>query len=80
MERFWSSGRGQPALNTTVIEFRWGRERKRKRKNREREKKQNREDRRKEKRNREVKEMCTALCDYHSVCLKYHRPALFIGT
>jgi len=54
----------------TVIEFREETERKR-----EREKKQNREDRRKEKRNREV-----VLCDYHSVCLKYNRPALFIDS
>jgi len=45
---------------------------------REREKKQNLGDRRKEKRNREVKEMYTALCDYHSVCLKYNRLTLFI--
>ena len=45
---------------------------------REREKKHNREDRRTEKRDIEVKEMCTALCDYRSVCLKYNKPVLFI--
>lgn len=47
---------------------------------REREKIHNREDRRKEKRNKDVKEMCTALRDYHSVSLKYNRPALSIDS
>ncbi|KRG94345.1 hypothetical protein GLYMA_19G077900v4 [Glycine max] len=26
------------------------------------------------------KEMCTAFCYYHSVCLKYNRPSLFIDS
>ena len=71
----------KPSITDFVIEFRGERERNRKiekERKREREKKQNCEDRRKEKRNKEVKEICTALCDYHSVCLKYNKPALFI--
>ena len=28
------------------------------------------------KRNKELKEICSALCDYHLVSLKYDRPAL----
>ena len=46
-------------------------------------KKQNREDRRKEKRNSvqgNVHGTLRLSFHLHSVCLKYHRPALFIGT